>query len=84
VGAVRRLCSFFLGAHGDHCHDACAKLGAAKLCVREVHAFVACFTKQPTRELECNVEGIPVIAGHVCEGQQASMSDCLMQTQGKL
>jgi hypothetical protein len=71
-------------SHADHCRDLCAKLGAAKLCVREVHAFVACFTKQPTSEWECNADGIPVIAGHVCESEQASMSDCLMQTKGKL
>jgi hypothetical protein len=71
-------------SHGDSCHDLCAKLGAAKLCVREVHAFVACFTKQPTKEWACDAEGMPVVAGHVCEGEQASMSDCLMQTQGKL
>jgi hypothetical protein len=71
-------------SHGDHCHDLCAKLGAAKICVREVHAFVACFTKQPTSEWKCDAEGMPFIAGHVCEGEQASMSDCLMQTRGKL
>ena len=71
-------------SHGDMCEDACAKLGQAKFCVKPVHAFVACFTKQPTSEWECNAEGMPVIGGHVCEGEQGSMSDCLMQTQGKL
>ena len=71
-------------SHGDMCADACAKLGQAKFCVKQVHAFVACFTKQPTSEWECNGEGMPVIGGHGCEGEQGSMSDCLMQTQGKL
>jgi hypothetical protein len=71
-------------AHGDQCRDACAKLGAAKFCVKQVHAFVACFTKQPLPEWQCSGDGVPVIGGQVCEGEQGSMSDCLMQTQGKL
>jgi hypothetical protein len=70
--------------HGDQCRDACTKLGDARYCVAQVRAFVACFTKQPTNEWECNGEGMPVIGGHRCEGEQVSMSDCLMQTNGKL
>jgi hypothetical protein len=71
-------------SHGDGCPDACAKLREAKLCIVQVRAFVACFTKQPTSEWECNTEGLPVIGGHQCEGEQGSMSDCLLQTHGRL
>ncbi len=69
--------------HPEGCPDACSKLHASTFCVRQVRAFLACFLKEPVNHWECNESGLPVI-GHACEGEQGDVSDCLIQSQGKL
>jgi hypothetical protein len=71
-------------AHPELCRGACAKLRDARYCVREVRAFVACFTKTPREQWGCNDDGMPIVAGYACEGEQGGMADCLVESEGKL
>lgn len=67
----------------EGCQDACGKLRGAKFCAPQVNAFIACFLKQPTFQWKCE-RGLPTLEGDVCDAEQSGVSDCLMNSGGKL
>jgi len=70
-------------SHPERCRESCGKLRDSVYCVKQVRAFLSCFTKAERRHWECNDDGMPVL-GHWCELEQGNIADCLMLTNGKL
>jgi hypothetical protein len=71
-------------AHPELCEAQCGKLLHAAHCGPELRAFMECFIHEPKERWECNDEGLPIMLGFVCADQQASVSDCMDKSGGKL
>lgn len=68
---------------GAKCAELCGKLAAATTCMPHVERFIQCFVKQPSLTWRCEDDGTPML-GHVCEGEQNAIADCMMHNNRKL
>lgn len=67
---------------GNQCAELCGKLAAATTCMPQVERFIQCFVKQPSLTWHCE-DGVPML-GHVCEGEQNNIADCMMHNGRRL
>ena len=68
--------------HTSQCFSNCVGMGAITPCTDEVSAFYRCLTKQPTRNWQCDEDGVAAIREGLCDTEQSHVVKC-MQAKGQ-
>ena len=64
------------------CAARCAEMANGQLCQEEMRSVLACITREPSSNWECDEEGLAAIREGYCEREQQGFLDCVQRQLG--